>query len=109
MENISSSARNDGCASIPLSWDRTTVSLASANKASLPIVKQGEPLPPVVSDITGARCERGRLVIKIPLGKRKGFKDPLTVFGSYHNQDYSLFYGSISQNAIDRVEAFAGK
>ena len=48
-------------------------------------------------------------MIKIPLGKRKGFRDPLTVFGNYHNQDYSLFYGSIRQNAIDRVEAFAGE
>jgi len=38
-----------------------------------------------------------------------GFKDLLTFFGSYHNQDYSLFYGSIRQNAIDRVSAFAGK
>ena len=38
-----------------------------------------------------------------------GFKDLLTFFGSYHNQDYSLFYGCIRQNAIDRVNAFAGK
>jgi hypothetical protein len=38
-----------------------------------------------------------------------GFKDLLTFFGSYHNQDYSLFYGGIRQNAIDRVNAFAGK
>ena len=38
-----------------------------------------------------------------------GFKDSLTFFGSYHNRDYSLFYGSIRQNAIDRVSAFAGK
>jgi len=37
------------------------------------------------------------------------FKEPLTFFGSYHNQDYSLFYGCIRQNAIDRVSAFAGK
>lgn len=93
----------------PLSWDRNTVSPASENKSALPIVDHGEALPRVMTGITGARCERGRLVIKIPLGKRKGFKDPLTFFGSYHNQDYSLFYGSIRQNAIDRVNAFAGK
>ncbi len=93
----------------PLSWDRNTVSPASANKGALPIVDHGAPLPRLMTGITGARCERGRLVIKIPLGKREGFKDPLTFFGSYHNQDYSLFYGSIRQNAIDRVNAFAGK
>lgn len=93
----------------PVSWDRTTVSPPSANKASLPIVAHGEPLPQVVAGITGARCERGRLVISIPLLKRKGFRDPLTVFGSYHNQDYNLFYGSIRQNAIDRVQAFLAK
>jgi Protein of unknown function (DUF3089) len=93
----------------PLSWDRTTVSPPSANKASLPIGKHGEPLPPVVAGITGARCERGRLVVKIPISKRSGFRDPLTVFGSYHNQDYSLFYGSIRQNAMERVEAFLAK
>jgi hypothetical protein len=93
----------------PLSWDRKTVSPPSANKGALPIVDLGEPLPHVVQGITGARCERGRLIIKIPLLQRKGFKDPLTIFGSYHNQDYSLFYASIRQNAIDRVQAFTGK
>jgi hypothetical protein len=93
----------------PLSWDRTTVSPASANTGALPIVEHDQPLPRVASGITGARCERGRLIIKIPLGKRKGFKDPLTTFGSYHNQDYSLFYGSIRQNVIDRVDAFTGR
>ena len=93
----------------PLSWDRTTISPASENKGALAIVEHGEPLPHVASGITGARCERGRLIIKIPLAKRIGFKDPLTIVGSYHNQDYSLFYGSIRQNAIERVNAFVGR
>jgi len=90
----------------PLSWDRTTVSVPSSNKAALPIGKHGEPLPPIVGGLTGARCDRGRLIVHIPAAKRKGFRDPMSVFGSYHNQDYNLFYGSIRQNAIDRVAAF---
>lgn len=90
----------------PLSWDRTSTSPASGNKASLPIVLEDEELPHVISGITGARCEKGRLLVDIPPAKRVGFDDALTMFGSYHNQDYSLFYASVRQNAIDRVEAF---
>ncbi|MFA5955255.1 DUF3089 domain-containing protein [Hyphomicrobium sp.] len=90
----------------PLSWDRKTVSVPSANKAALPSGKPGEPLLPVVAGLTGARCDRDRLVVSIPVSKRKGFRDPMSVFGSYHNQDYNLFYGSIRQNAIDRVTAY---
>lgn len=90
----------------PLSWDRTTITPASANKGALPIVGFGDPLPRVVQGVTGAKCSRGRLVVSIPRAKRAGFKDPLTTLGSYHNQDYSLFYASVRRNAIARVEAF---
>jgi hypothetical protein len=93
----------------PLSWDRTTVSPASANKGALPIVDHGNDLKPLVRGVTGAKCNRGRLVISIPRSKREGFKDPMTSLGSYHNQDYSLFYESIRRNAIARVDAFDAK
>lgn len=90
----------------PLSWDRSTISPASDNRGSLKLAEHDEPLASLVPQLTGARCERGRLVVFIPLLMRKGFRDQLTIFGSYHNQDYSLFYASIRQNAIDRVKAF---
>ncbi len=93
----------------PLSWDRTTITPASANKGALPLVELGRPMPRVMAGVTGAKCSRGRLVISIPRALRAGFKDPLTTLGSYHNQDYSLFYGSIRRNAIARVEAFGNR
>lgn len=90
----------------PLSWDRKTVVPVSANGGSLPIAGEGKPLLPLQKGVTGAKCDRGRLVVRIPYGRRKGFSDALTLLGSYHNQDYSLFYASLRQNAIDRVNAF---
>lgn len=91
----------------PLSWNRTTISPASANKGALAIVGHDNDLKPLVAAVTGAKCSKGRLVISIPRAKREGFKDPMTTLGSYHNQDYSLFYASIHKNAIQRVEAFS--
>lgn len=93
----------------PLSWDRSTVSPSSVNKGALPIVGHEQELKPLVRAVTGAKCSRGRLVISIPRAKRDGFKDPMTSLGSYHNQDYSLFYESIRRNAIARVNAFEVK
>jgi len=90
----------------PLTWTRASSAPASANRGALPAVAHGQPLPPVVAGVTGARCERGRLVVSLPIGKRKGFIDPLTRLGSYHNHDYNLFYASIRQNAIDRAAAY---
>lgn len=90
----------------PLNWQRNGAAAASANQGALPLAGLGKPLPSVMKAVTGARCTRGRLAISIPWLKRKNFKDPLTGFGSYHNQDYSLFYANIRKNAIDRVNAF---
>jgi hypothetical protein len=90
----------------PLTWERSGKAPASTNLGSLPAVAHGNPLPGVISGLTGAACERGRLVVNIPFAKRKGFVDPLTRLGSYHNHDYNLFYASVRQNTIDRVEAF---
>jgi len=93
----------------PLTWTRTGAAKASANKGALPAVGHGQPLPALESGVTGAKCAKGRLVVALPLKKRKGFIDPLTKLGSYHNHDYNLFYASIRQNALDRVEAFLTK
>ena len=90
----------------PLSWDRQTTVPISRNPGSLPIADEGKPLPPLAKGVTGAKCDRGRLVVRIPYAKRKGFRDAMTLFGSYHNQDYNLFYASLRQNVMDRIEAF---
>jgi hypothetical protein len=63
-------------------------------------------MPPVIPKLTGAVCEDGLLGVHIPFWERTGFTDILTVFGSYHDFDYNLFYMSIHQNAQDRVTAF---
>lgn len=90
----------------PLSWDRKTVTPASANYGALPFAGLGKAVPPLRADLTGARCSRGRLVISIPAPKRDGFTDTLTKLGSYHNLDYALFYDSVRRNAAERLSAF---
>jgi hypothetical protein len=90
----------------PLSWDDNTKSPASDNKGSLPFAGLGKPVPALRTGITGARCTRGRLVVSIARAQRDGFKDALTKFGSYHNQDYALFYDAVRRNAVDRVTRF---
>ncbi len=90
----------------PLTWRAKGIAPASVNRGALPFVANTADLPPVMAGVTGATCSRGRLVVKLPRAKRKGFIDPLTKLGSYHNHDYNLFYASIRDNAIDRAEAF---
>lgn len=93
----------------PITWTRGGAAPAAANLGSLPGVKPDEPLPAISLGVTGARCGRGRLIVSLPRNKRKGFTDPLTKLGSYHNHDYGLFYVNIRQNAIERANAFLGK
>jgi Protein of unknown function (DUF3089) len=90
----------------PLTWRAKGVAAAALNRGALPSVANTAALPRAVPAVTGATCARGRLVVKLPRAKRKGFIDPLTKLGTYHNHDYNLFYASIRQNAMDRVEAF---
>ncbi len=90
----------------PLTWRAKGVAAASLNRGALPSVANTAELPAVVSRVTGAECSRGRLVVRLSPGKRKGFIDPLSKLGSFHNHDYNLFYASIRKNAIDRANAF---
>lgn len=90
----------------PLTWTLKGAARASQNRGALPAVSNGAPLPALVGGVTGALCQRGRLVVNLPKNKRAGFIDPLTKLGSYHNHDYNLFYASIRQNAIDRASAY---
>ena len=89
----------------PLNWSVDGAAPAALNLGALPGVRAGEDLPPPVPQLTGARCEDGALQVSVPLGKRRGFSDVLTFFGSYHIFDYNLFYTNIRANAKARVSA----
>jgi hypothetical protein len=89
----------------PLNWELGGEAPASLNLGALPGTAAAELLAPV-PELTGARCDAGLLRVDIPLGKRRGFADLLTLFGSYHVYDYNLFYLNIRRNARERVEAF---
>ncbi len=90
----------------PLTWTLGGEAPASANLGSLPGVRPGEPLAAPVRSLTGARCVGALLEIAIPMAQRRGFSNPLTVFGSYHILDYNLFYANLRQNAQQRVLAY---
>jgi len=89
----------------PLNWQIGGDAPASLNLGALPGTSAAELLAPVAG-LTGARCDAGLLRVDIPLTKRRGFADVLTLFGSYHVYDYNLFYVNIRRNARDRVAAF---
>jgi hypothetical protein len=90
----------------PLSWERDGAAPADANIGGLPRVWPGQPMPRPIPGLTGAACHGGMLGVLLPLLARVRFNDLLTLFGSYHDFDYHLFYMNIRQNAIERVQAF---
>ena len=56
-------------------------------------------------DIAPAVCDNKLLVVKVPWSAPTWFADGISnLFGSYHINDYGLFYASIRQNAIDRTQ-----
>jgi hypothetical protein len=89
----------------PLNWQLGGDAPASLNLGALPGTAAAELLAPVAG-LTGARCEAGLLRVDIPVSKRGGFANVLTLFGSYHVYDYNLFYLNIRRNARERVQAF---
>ena len=90
----------------PLNWASDAAAPASLNLGALPGVRPREKLAAPIPQLTGARCESGALQVSIPFGKRHGFADLLTLFGSYHVFDYNLFYENIRTNARARVRAY---
>jgi hypothetical protein len=56
--------------------------------------------------LTAASCKNGLLGVDIARDQRRHFRDPLTLFGSYHDFDYSLFYMNIRANAILRCKTW---
>ncbi len=88
----------------PLNWRLNGSAPASANEGGLPSAGLESPLMALVAGVTGARCEKGLLVITEP--EAEGF-DAL-VFGDtdYHIYDYNLFYESIRKNAGTRAASY---
>ena len=90
----------------PLSWRADGAMPAGANLGALPGVGLADDLPAPVAGLTGARCCEGRLVVQLPLSRRRGFRDAVTLLGNYHIYDYNLFYLNIRNNVALRVNSF---
>jgi len=96
----------------PLTWTQAGVAGPAADAGSLPFPTKPWPsapvtLSPLVPHLTGAQCIDGLLTVDIPSSAPPGFHDLLSfVTGSYHLNDYGLFYAAFRTNAVDRVEAW---
>ena len=100
----------------PLTWRAQRpdqpAATAAANPGSLPFPKAPFPaaaatLAPLTPRLTGARCHDGMLEVEIPHDAPDGFSDPLSrLLGSYHLNDYGIFYGAIRANALQRASAW---
>lgn len=99
----------------PLTWragDAETPEPAQANPGSLSFPPKPYPetatiLPPLDAGLTGARCHDGMLEVELPSTAGAAYSDNLTrLAGSYHLQDYGLFYAALRANAGDRVSAW---
>ncbi|HEX5263084.1 MAG TPA: DUF3089 domain-containing protein, partial [Phenylobacterium sp.] len=97
----------------PLTWTAEGAAPASANAGSLgfpepPYPQHASTLEPLWPHLTGAVCKDKLLNVDVPHKAPKGYHDSLALlFGSYHRNDFGLFYAAIRQNAVDRVAAFA--
>jgi Protein of unknown function (DUF3089) len=92
----------------PLNWEVGASAAATLNRGALPAGSSAGLLPALLPQLTGARCNAGRLEVDIPMSQRAHFSDVLSLFGSYHVFDYNLFYANIRLNAKERVLAFLG-
>ena len=99
----------------PLTWragDAEAPEPATANPGSLPFPPRPYPegrsiLPPLDVGLTGARCHQGMLEVELSSSAGPTYSDNLTrLAGSYHLQDYGLFYAALRSNALDRVSAW---
>ncbi|WP_447755228.1 DUF3089 domain-containing protein [Sphingopyxis fribergensis] len=97
----------------PLTWSEKGAANASANEGSLPFPeapypKQAATLAPLEKGLTGARCTD--MLLDVDVAWRSPFRDTLSwLYGSYHRNDYGLFYANIRANAIDRVASWKAR
>ncbi|GAA0628522.1 DUF3089 domain-containing protein [Brevundimonas kwangchunensis] len=99
----------------PLTWragshDTPTPAADNAGSLSFPQTPYPEArttLPALDPGLTGARCHDGMLEVSLPDTAGAGYSDHLTrLAGSYHLQDYGLFYASLRENAVARTAAW---
>lgn len=97
----------------PLTWTEKGGAKAAANRGSLPFPEapypdQAATLAPLAKEVTGARCND--MLLEVDVGWRSPFRDTLGwLYGSYHRNDYGLFYANIRANAIDRVASWKAR
>lgn len=96
----------------PLTWTANGAAPASANAGSLgfpapPYPQHAVTLPALWPHLTGAVCTDKLLAVDVPSEAPPGYHDSLALlYGSYHRNDFGMFYAAIRQNAIDRVAAY---
>jgi hypothetical protein len=96
----------------PLTWTQTGAAPAGANGGSLAFPEPPYPthagrLAPLWPHLTGAVCRDRLLDVDVPRKAPAGYHDSLAlVYGSYHRNDFGMFYAAIRQNAADRAAAF---
>jgi hypothetical protein len=97
----------------PLTWDEKGTASAASNRGSLPFPEAPYPerattLAPLEQGLTGARCND--MLLDVDIGWTSPFRDSLSwLYGSYHRNDYGLFYANIRANAIDRVASWTSQ
>jgi hypothetical protein len=96
----------------PLSWRRQGAATPEANPGSIPLPRapfpRGEvPLPAMTANLTGAECQDGLLTVDISRDAPSGYRDGLSALtGSYHANDYGIFYAAVRANASMRTGAW---
>ena len=89
----------------PLNWIENGTAPATENLGAIYFGGRGQPIPAPVAGASGAACDDGLLRVQIRADERRHFSDPLTLFGSYHDFDYGLWYMNIRQNLEVRIRA----
>jgi hypothetical protein len=100
----------------PITWraDETPAE-ADRNVGSIPLPKAPFPdaatsLTGLTPGLTGAVCRNQMLEVRLASDAPGGFSDNLSrLAGSYHLNDYGLFYASLRQNAKERVNAWEAR
>ncbi|MCP5432994.1 MAG: DUF3089 domain-containing protein [Alphaproteobacteria bacterium] len=89
----------------PLSWDDPGAKApASKNLGALVGAVLHDPIPATVPGRIGAQCRDGTLWADVPEDSR--WYALRQKPNNYHNQDYSLFYMNLRENAAVRVAAY---
>lgn len=109
---LTTTGRSNALCVNPLTWRPDKPAAAEANPGSLPFPAApfgsvARRMPALVPQLTGAKCRGHLLEVDMPWSAPAGFTDKLSwAFGSYHLNDYGIFYAAIRRNAIDRVTAW---